>query len=341
VRGGGPDRAGRGLHGLGCLEVPLLLILAWMMVAPAAQIEATRVPCPDGEGEVLIHRLIAQNTIGGWDSDGARYSGGGHFRAKSVSTCPSGLSLLGADMGRGLPPSMLAKVEPVLEQIRAEHPDTDLTRLPAHVRHGFAARIYGALDQPYKEAQLWLSASWLARDQGVGLFKGLDGPVMARLMLAAGDRQLKNDLKPDTRKQLTFNLAVVAARGGYPGVRDVYLKQVQAMDLTPEERERVTALSQAIPLEARYQDQAIQALTRTLADREGPMVWTATYQLADLLRRRGRTDKALGFYRAVVAQDQAPEALRELAAYFVEELEGGTPWEKKRFQQIGGLQAPE
>ena len=173
-------------------------MLAWILTAPAAQVEGTRVPCPDGEGEVVVNRLIAQNTVGGWDSDGARYSGGGNFRELAVSTCSSGLSLLGADMGRGLSPAMMAKVEAVLQQIRAEHPGEDLTALPAHVRHGFAARIYGALDQPEKEVQLWMSASWLARDQGVGLFKGLDGPVMARLMLTAGERQLKNELAPAT-----------------------------------------------------------------------------------------------------------------------------------------------
>lgn len=323
-----------GLHAL--LGGPLLLLLA--SLALGAQVEGTRVPCPDGSGETVVNRLIAQNTIGGWDSDGARYSAGGSFRAWSVSTCPSGLSMLGVDLARGLSPAMRTRIAPVIDEIRAANPTADPTELPAHVRHAHAARIYRALDQPDKEVQLWLSASWLARDRGVGLFKGLDGPVMARRMIEGGLDELDKDLPPDVRKQLTFNLAVVAARAGYPTRRDRFLATMDTLVLTDEERARVQALRDAVQLEATYQDAAIAALTRSLSERRGPSVWTATYQLADLLRRRGRTEQALSAYQVVADQEQAPEALRGLASYFIDELRGGTPWTETRYQRIG---APE
>lgn len=307
-------------------------------LALAAQVEGTRVPCPDGSGEAVVNRLIAQNTVGGWDSDGARYSAGGQFRAYMVSTCPSGLSMLGGDLARGISPAMRVQVQPVLDAIKQEHPSVELATLPAHVRHAHAARIYRALGQPEKEVQLWLSASWLARDRGVGLFKGLEGPVITRLMIASGETELAKDLKPEVRKQLTFNLAVVATRGGYPVRRDRFLATMDGLTLTPEERERVAALRRATALEARYQDQAIEALGRTLMKRRGSGVPVGTYQLADLLRRRGRTEAALKAYKTAAAHEAVPESIRDLCRYFSAELQGREPWTEARYQKIG---APE
>lgn len=251
-----------------------------------------------------------------------------------VSTCPSGLSMLGGDLARGLSPGMSQRIQPVIDAIRAEHPGVELATLPAHLRHAHAARIYAALDQPDKEVQLWLSASWLARDRGVGLFKGLDGPVIARMMLEAGEGELAKERPVDAQKKLVFNLAVVAARGGYPSRRNRLLETMRTLPLTPEEDRRVKKLEESIRIEAYYQDQALGALQRSLSRRAAKAVPIATYQLADLLRRRGRTEQALQAFRTVSSLEAAPQTIKDLAAYFTAELQGGTPWTESRFQKI-------
>jgi hypothetical protein len=48
----------------------------------------------------------------------------------------------------------------------------------------------------------------------------------------------------------------------------------------------------------------------------------STYLLADLLRRRGQPQEALGLYSVVLGDDRAPQELRELALFLSGELSG-------------------
>lgn len=320
------------------MEAPLLTLLLHLLAAQATQVEGTKVPCPDGSGDTVVHRVVAQNSHGGWDSDGARYSTGGQFRTYEVSTCPSGLSLLAADMGVGLPPSAMQKLEPLLPKLRAERPGIRLEEAPPHDKHAMAARTYEALGRHDTAAQLWMSASWLARDEAVGLFTGVNGPVVARIILEGGDGELAKDLPAAVRKQVTFNLAVVAHRAGYPDRRDRYLAKVQRLNLTPEERQRVARLERWAKMEANYQAKAANALGTAAETATGPTRWAMLYQLGEVARRRGDTRSARSFYALVQHGGDAPAALKQLAEYFVAEIDGKKPWNEERFQTLPGFE---
>ncbi|MFK7930291.1 MAG: hypothetical protein AB8H79_19035 [Myxococcota bacterium] len=312
----------------------MFILALLIMTAQATQVEATVVACPGGGGDVTIHRVISQNAAGGWDSDGARYSSAGQFREYEVSTCDTGLSLRAGDMGIGLESARLQTLEPLLARFRTSHPGQRLSELPPHERHAMAAQVYEALGRHEVAAELWMSASWLARDQAVGLFTGLDGPVAARLMLEAGGPELKKSLPDAVRKQVTFNLAVVAHRAGYPGRRDKLLAKVDKLKLTPDERKRVQRMRRWSGIELDYQKKAKAALIKTVAQSTGAAKWTATYRLADLSRRTGEAKPANSLYAVVAGAEEAPPTLVLLSQYFVAELAGKQPWLEERFQVL-------
>ncbi len=305
------------------------LLTALSLLAHATRVEATTVPCPLDTGDARVHRLVAAAPVGGWDSDGASYARGGQFRAFEVSTCPSGLSMYGADLALGLPPSLAARVRPILEAHRTEARAAGTTppELPAWQRHRHAARVYEALDRDAEAAQLRLSAAWLARDRAVGLFEGLPGPVAVHTLLAAAPAELEKPLTDATRKQLLFNLVVVAHRGGHPDVRDAYLARVRALELAPAEAARIQAFEEAVALEQRLLAEALPAWRAQAETAEGAARWLATYHLAEILRRLGRPEQARPLYAAVSEAEGASSAVRALAAYFDAALGGGTPWE--------------
>lgn len=318
------------------MEAPLITLLTALLAlspAHATQVEGQTVPCALGDGDTQVYRLVAQNSLG-WDADGARYASGGQFRTYEVSTCKNGLSLRGKDMALGLPPALKARIKPALDEITAGLEGKDAQELPAWERHGLAARCYHALGRTWTEAQLWLSASWLARDHGVGEFQGLNGPVQTRAVLESGEPELQKDLPPEVRKKVTFNLAIVAARGGYADERDRYLDAVELLGLTDEEQTRVDTLRRSAKTEAAYQDRAIDALRRVVEEGSGTRKWVAAFQLAEVLRRRGRRADARSLFQAVDRSGEAPAHVRTLARYFVEELDGEQPWTEKRYQEV-------
>lgn len=308
------------------MPVPSLL-LALLGAASATQISVRTAACPLGDGPVRVYDRVSVDTVGGYDSDLARYSGQGQFREYAVSTCPDNLfSLYGADMGalpldQALSDALTAR----LAELRPALPPPD--ELQTWDRYRIAAHMYQALGRdPVFLGDLLLQASWTARDRAVGIYEGLEGPEAARALLDAGARELDRELPPHQRKILLHNLARVAHRGGWGAERDRHLAAFEAVGgLTPREREVLdTFRRMANQVEPQLQDQAIAAY-RAALDRGGlPQAESArvTYLLADLLRRRGQPAEARGLFDRVAVNRDSPENLRQMAVFLSADLAG-------------------
>jgi len=312
---------------------PALLVLGallWSIPARAVVVEPEDGPCPMGGGFVRVFHMVSQNTHGGWDSDGARYSTMGQFRAYEISTCSGNLlTLYGTDMTRELTDAEQRALRPVLAQLASEV--SDPKRLTTWDRYRIAARCYQALGKDHLFlARLYVKASWTVRDQAVGFYQGLEGPLAVRFLLEAGPAELEKAPDPAARHMLLLNLARIAHRGGYLDLRDHFLALLGAEpDLTERDREAMDRLATAAEVEPVLQDLAIGELEAYLATREGTADERveATFLLGDLLRRRGRNEAALARYREVQDAPDAPEPLVALAAYLSAELRGERPWE--------------
>lgn len=311
------------------LAFPSLLALGLLLSPPAGatQVAFTDGPCPvDPDDVVRVYEKLSANTHGGFDSDGANYSSKGQFRTYAVATCARTLfSLYGGDMGMSLTEGDKARLLGALVAARAALDD------PANPtvweRYAIAAAMYEQLGRGQLFlADLWIEASWTARDEAVGVFVGLRGPQAARETLRLGEAELKKDLPQAARKTLIYNLARVAHRGGYSAERDRWLAEFEA--LSPHSADEVAALARfrdiAGRVEPALQDRAITHLRAGLAQRELAPETRArsAYLLADLLRRRGQPDEALGLYNTVLSEERAPRELRELALFLVGELRG-------------------
>jgi tetratricopeptide (TPR) repeat protein len=302
--------------------MPVPLALFALGLAAATQISVREVACPLG-GRVKVHERVAANTHGGHDSDLCAYSSQGQFRAFAVATCPDNLlSLYAADMQRPLDPALRPAIEAALATARAAL--SDPADPPVWERYALAAAVYRAMGRPpLFLAQLYLEASWTARDHGVGYYAGLEGPVATRALLDAGKKELDKPLTPAQRKTVLYNLARVAHRGGYNAERDQMLaafEKVGPMDAAETEAvARLRAVAHRI--EPVYQELAIaalhEALARPLPDAERAR---ALYLQADLLRRRGRDGEALPLYDRVLAEAGAPPELQAMARALSDEL---------------------
>lgn len=296
----------------------------------ATQVSVRTVPCPLGGAPVKVYEKLSANTHGGFDSDLAGYSTEGQFREWAISTCPDSLfSLYGADMGLPLDEATRRRLAAALAEevgrlAAPDHPEV-------WERYGLAARMYRELGRdPLWIARVYLEGSWTARDRAVGVYEGLEGPAVARQLLAQGDIELQKPLTAAQRRTVAYNLARVAHRLGDGKSRDAYLSTFEkAGPLNEKERAALDRFRLvAREIEPRFQDLAIGALQEGLR-RDGVAMdekVRSTYILADLLRRRGRPRDALPLYTLVLAEEAAPQELREMALGFAREIAGdGAP----------------
>jgi len=293
----------------------LLLLLAGP--ASAIQVEARDGPCPVGSGTVRVYQKMSSNAAGGYDSDLASYSSGGQWRAYQLATCADNLfSLRGQDF-LTLTAADRARLADALPAAVRGVADPKAPTL--WERYEVAAALYAALgkDRVFL-GDLLLEASWAARDEAVGFYAGLEGPEAARALLDAGWEELKKPLAEADRKKVLYNLARIAHRGGWGSERDALLGAFESTGvLSAKEKDAVARFrSITLKIEPALQDQVIAhysaALATVLSPEEKARV---TYQLADLLRRRGRAADAAPLYAAVKKDDDASDQLRGLAAY--------------------------
>ncbi len=307
----------------------LMLTAALGLLLHAAPAMATKVawhtaPCPLDGTPSKINELVTRNSHGGFDSDLCTYSSKGQWRAYAVSTCPEDLlSLYGADFDQVFDEQTLLALKPIAEAVQADHPDPDA--LEVWDRYAIAARFYRALgkDEGFI-GELYHQASWTVRDEVVGVFVGLEGPVAAKQLLEQGPVELQKDLPTAERVKLLHNLARVAHRYGDGALRDSYLDQLEALPgLSADVQAKVARMRVlATEIEPRFQDLAIEAYLvrlRSPSIQRDELI-RLTYLVADLLRRRDRLVEAVPMYSLVATAEDAPQQLRELALFMASEI---------------------
>jgi len=304
---------------MACMALLALLLLLGTPPAHATKVGYGAVPCPLDGTAAKVYELLSSNTHGGYDSDLCRYSTQGQWREHAITTCPRDLyTVYGTDFDLVHDEATTQKLVALAGQIRAEHPDPDA--LEPWDRYAIAARFYELLgkDQAFI-GELYLKASWLARDRAVGVYVGLEGPSAAAEALRLGAEELQKELPPPDRTKVLYNLARVAHRAGEGTQRDALLVQLETQESLGEaEREAIARMRQmAHDVEPRFQDLAIVAFTEWLRGEGLPpdRMIRITYLTADLLRRRGRIREAVAYYSMVAGNDLAPQQLREMALF--------------------------
>ncbi len=303
-----------------------MFLLLGTQLALATGLTYTDTDCPLGDGKVRQYHKVSANTLGGYDSDLATYSTRGQFREFAVSTCPDNyFSALGTMLGDPVPDDKRGAVIKAIDASRATWMDSD--RPEVWERYDTAARIAEALGRDnLSVAELYIMASWTARDRAVGVYVGgLDGPQAAKEILDIGATELAKSLTPEAEKVLRYNLARVAHRGGFMSDRDAHLDAYLSLTtLSGDERaagERLKTIARVV--EPALQRKAIAALKAALASAgsEARLV-RARYQLADLQRRVGETAAAKRDFHLVVQSTAAPDDVRQLAKYLLGTLGG-------------------
>lgn len=293
-------------------------MIGLISVALAVQINAETVPCPLGEGQAKVYHRISENGVGGYDSDFASYGSGGQWREFAISSCmPNLLSLYSADMMLPLPEGKKGAVQGALNRALSALPKPEDPEL--WERYGIAAAVYEALGKDdLFLGNLWMQASWTARDAAVGLYSGLDGPITARKLLDQGVEELKKNLPVPDRKNVLYNLARVAQRGGWSGERDGYLANFEALGLDQREQTALASfreLSQKV--EPALQEKALTRYRSALKKGGlGEQESRVRYLCGELSRRLGRFSEAKPDFEAVIVGN-APEELKELSRFFL------------------------
>jgi len=301
------------------------MLAFWVLpLAFATGIRFEEVNCPYGEGTVRKYHKVSGNTHGGYDSDLAVYSTRGQFREYAISTCPSNyFSTMGSDLDMVVPASRSKAIDAAIKASRQTWVNPDAPEV--WERYDTAARIARALNRDsLTVAEFYLNASWTARDKAVGVYVGgLNGPSAAREILQVGHQELTKNLTPEATKVLLYNLARVAHRGGYSTARTVHLDAyLDLPSLTDAERSAGLRLKRmATHIEPALQTHAVLALKEALAV-DGPPIplARARYQLADLQRRLGQFEAARRDFHLVIASEDAPQELKDMAKFLLEEL---------------------
>ena len=301
-----------------------MLVLLILSQAFATGIRFDEVPCPFGDDTVRKYQKLSANTFGGYDSDLATYSTRGQFRTHAISTCTNNyFSAMGSNLDRTISSDKNVQVQAAIDASRNTWADRDEPTV--WERYDTAARIAVVLgDAPLDIAELYLNASWTARDQAVGVYVGgLDGPIAARKILDLGKVELQKDLIPESKAVLLYNLARVAHRGGFVAERDEHVREFLSLpSISDAERKAGMALktlSQVV--EPKYQELAMSFLQAGVGQPGDPLrIARAQYQLADLARRLGKTEQARAGYKEVASNSEAPDQLQSMANFLLGEI---------------------
>ena len=302
-----------------------MITLLFIQAALATGITYDEVPCPLGGAPARRFHKVAANRAGGYDSDLVAYSTKGQFRTHAISTCPDNLySVYGDHIERAVTEDERPAVEAALSKVKKTLIDPDNPEV--WERYVIAAHVYEALGRDSLDiAQIYLEASWTARDAAVGVYVGgLNGPAAAKSILAVGATELAKPLTDDKRKIVLYSLARVAHRAGDGPQRRAYLKKFAELSPSAEERTAMTRFTElADTTEPALQAMAIEHLRAGLSKpgRTQMQISHASYLLADLIRRTGgKSSEALTLYKAVTANTSTPPDIRRMAEFFVTEL---------------------
>lgn len=302
----------------------------WSLAPSARAVRVTPIdnlPCPlDPTVSVRGFRKVLDNSVGGWDADLAYYGKEGQWRSFHVATCPGNLfSVYQEHLSEPLDARQKRLVEAALVKARAKLKDPANPTVTE--RHVLAAAVYEALGMPpLFLADVWLEASWTARDRAVGETTLLEGPAFTRRLLEAGAGELAKPLTPAQQRTVRFNLARVAHRGGYGAERDAHLAAFEALGpLSPQEQKALAIVREVARVEEPpLQREALRRYREALASGGLSPKETARalYLSAELQRRLGDLAAAkVGFAKALAAPGLDPMHA-EMARALLAELEG-------------------
>jgi hypothetical protein len=302
----------------------------WSLAPAARAVRVTPIdnlPCPlDPAVSVRGFRKVLDNSVGGWDADLAYYGKEGQWRTFHVATCPGNLfSVYQEHLSEPLDARQKKLVEAALVKARAKLKDPANPTVTE--RHVLAAAVYEALGMPpLFLADVWLEASWTARDRAVGETTLLEGPAFTRRLLEAGAGELAKPLTPAQQRTVRFNLARVAHRGGYGAERDAHLAAFAALGPLSAQEQKALDIVRAVAQveEPPLQREALRRYREALA--KGGLspkeTARALYLSAELQRRLGALAEArAGFTRALAAPGLDPMHA-EMARALLAELEG-------------------
>jgi hypothetical protein len=297
-----------------------MTVLLLSLLASGTRVVYQELPCPVGDDVVRVYQLVSSNTLGGYDSDLATYASQGQFREYAVATCAASLfSLPVTHIQEPIDPALQPKLLAALAQEVAALPHPEEPTV--WERYGIAARMIGEMGGgPMEQAELYLQASWTARDTVVGYQQGLSGPESVASLMAMGTTELAKPLTDTQRRTVLYTLARAAHRGGMSEARTEYLQQFEAVGgLSVDEREALVEFRLiAQTIEPRYQDLAIAAFQEALrGSLPAEVRLRATYLIADLMRRQERFDEALPLYESVISDSRTPGNIREMAELLV------------------------
>ena len=174
--------------------ISLLFILS---SALAVSVKVATVACPLGKDSARVFIRLSENKAGGFDSDLASYSSNGQYRQFAVSTCFTNLySAYGRDMEKSIPKNKIKQVEETIAAVKSSlSKPNDPT---VWERYEIAAAIYRTLGQSnFELANIYIEASWTARDTIVGFHHGLNGPTVIHQTLTMGNRELAKKLSSE------------------------------------------------------------------------------------------------------------------------------------------------
>ena len=279
--------------------------------------------CPLSDGIMRTFVKLSANHTGGWDSDLAEYSGGGQWREYAIATCPTdGFTLYGEDIGPVEDEALADRLRERLTEHLAGQPP--IGELAVWERYIIAAEMYKVLGkEPLFMAHIYMQAAWTARDEAVGVYQGLEGPINARSLISQGELELETQQDLSLRKILLHNLARIAHRGGYSDDRDRFLNAFEQVgSLSPEESRALSifrSVSENIePMLLGLAAEQMQLHLMTSPEiSETTMGAWCNYILADIARRSGDNSTAQQHYRSVLGSNGASEQMRELAEYLL------------------------
>lgn len=293
-------------------------ILFSVPLAEATGIHTTDATCPIDENDtVKLYFEVSSNEYGGFDSDGATYSSGTQFREHAISTCTKTLfSAYTKDMQQSFSPSEQAEIKTWLTPLAQQYQTPTVWE-----RYEIAASFYRWQG---KDAlflgNLYLEATWTARDQAVGIHPDLKGPVVADQILAQGKSELNKELTSEQRKMVTYNLARVAHRNARFVEREHYIQQfLNDPQLMVYEREAATEF---ITLTTEVEPRLLRlALAEYLLHlQKAPNDGQTQYIVGDIFRRLGQHKEAQQYFEKANRSAYLHPEQRMIIAHLLETM---------------------
>ena len=279
--------------------------------------------CPV-DGTKFTGRVVAStNSFGGVDSDMCSWARGESPLPYGVQVCPTCFyAQITENFDQALAQTSIDRLKQSMSKWREKHPDVkDVKDLSAAQRWELAAvcavvRSY----PPGFTGRLWLRAAWAKRHEALAsLNLALGDPMSSFEDLDAMAMELKDE--KDTRKLVAgkFRLAMLAQRVGEVKRRDARVAELEKEKLDEKQSARLAVLKKAFAEEAVYQQHAIDAFSKALADEtvKGEEAATLQYLAADTTRRLGKNVEAVKRYRQVLAAGKVREDIRRMTEFMI------------------------